>query len=148
MGAILTVCDECARYGTPLHTLPSKGKLKQGKQQVHALPRTRYGFDESIEVVEDYAERIRSAREALGWTKEILAERVKEKVSVIRRIEAGEMVPPISLARKLESILKIKLLEPSLYPYPQKKFTQKFELTLGDIAKIKIKHNKDKKQSS
>jgi len=140
MGAILTVCSECAKYGTPIYS-QSKSRRRMG--YVTPPPKTKSSrsrlMDEDVEIVEDYAERIRAAREALGWTKEILAERVKEKVSVIRRIESGAMIPPISLARKLESVLRIKLLEPTIHITPPKQSYKNFELTLGDIAEIKFK---------
>ncbi|MFN3268631.1 MAG: multiprotein-bridging factor 1 family protein, partial [Zestosphaera sp.] len=63
-------------------------------------------------VVPDYHERVRKAREKLGWTQKVLANAVKESENVIKRIEAGRLVPSIELARKLENILKIQLLEP------------------------------------
>lgn len=137
-GAILSVCSACAKYGVPV-----KSSVKHVKSTVvkrrQVFRKPRLGFGDEFEVVEDYFRRIRDAREALGWTKEILAERVKEKVSVIRRIEAGEMVPTIALARKLEHVLKIKLLE-RVPEYSPPSIEGRFsELTLGDVAEIRFK---------
>ena len=56
----------------------------------------------SYEVSEDFNTIIRVAREKKGWSREELAKKIYEKVSVINRIESGKMVPDIKLARKLE----------------------------------------------
>lgn len=67
---------------------------------------------DEYEVVPDYHERVRKAREKLGWSQKVLANAVKESENVIKRIEAGRLVPSIDLARRLENVLKIQLLEP------------------------------------
>jgi len=89
--------------------------------------------------VEDYNIRIRKARENLGLTRELLAQELGEKESVIRRIEEGRLVPTIDMARKLERILKIKLLEPAESISYEKyvKRGRNMVLTLGDIVVIK-----------
>jgi len=97
---------------------------------------------ERYEVVPDYAERVRRARERLGMSQEELAIRVKEKVNVIKRIEAGTLVPPVDLARRLEKVLGIKLLEPVVEEEPVaggggRRRRDEFELTLGDIVEIR-----------
>lgn len=99
---------------------------------------------ERYEVVPDYAERVRRARERLGMSQEELAVRVKEKVNVIKRIEAGTLVPTVDLARRLEKVLGIKLLEPvvdeeELAPAGGRggRRSGEPELTLGDIVEIR-----------
>ncbi|RLE57877.1 MAG: TIGR00270 family protein [Thermoprotei archaeon] len=94
------------------------------------------------EIVEDFAERVKRAREQLGLTRELLARLVNEKESVIRRIEEGSLEPTIELARKLERVLKIKLLEPVLEEEEMESYVSKsrgFELTLGDVVVIREK---------
>jgi putative transcription factor len=63
-----------------------------------------------LEVVEGFGEVVKGARERLGLTQEELGRRIGEKASVVRRIESEEMVPDITLAKKLEHTLKVKLL--------------------------------------
>ena len=100
---------------------------------------------ERYEVVPDYAERVRRARERLGMSQEELAIRVKEKVNVIKRIEAGTLVPTVDLARRLEKVLGIKLLEPvvdeeeagGIQPRGGGRRSGEPELTLGDIVEIR-----------
>lgn len=94
---------------------------------------------EEYEVVPDYADRVKRAREKLGLTQKALADMVKESENTIKRIESGKLVPTIALARKLESVLSIKLLEPVVeaaqtrLPNPAKMR----ELTLGDVVSLK-----------
>jgi len=91
------------------------------------------------EIVDDYAEKIREARERIGLTREVLAAMVGEKVSTIRRIESGKLAPTIQLARKLERVLKIKLVEAyeESEEYRYSEGEEEFELTLGDIVEFK-----------
>jgi putative transcription factor len=61
--------------------------------------------------VPDYNAVVKKARERLGLTQEELGRRVGEKASVISKIETGRLRPSVMLARKLEHVLRIKLLE-------------------------------------
>ena len=94
---------------------------------------------EEYEVVEDYSVRIRRARERLGWSRKVLAEKVRVSENVIRRIEDGSLMPTIDLARRLEKVLGIKLLEPVVDEYYESSTSKRRyeELTLGDIAEIR-----------
>ncbi|OYT56750.1 MAG: TIGR00270 family protein [Desulfurococcales archaeon ex4484_217_2] len=114
---------------------PSLG-VRQKRVKASGVVRRTIEFD--YEIVEDYAERIRRAREALGWSTSILAQKIKEKESVVRRIEAGKLKPTIELAKKLEKILKITLLEPIVPEYTTK-LGPKESLTLGDIVVLRKK---------
>jgi len=94
--------------------------------------------EENYEVVEDYAERIREAREEMGLTREILARMVGEKESTIRRIESGKLTPSIDLAKKLERVLKITLLQPvSEGLEALREEGEEYYLTLGDVVEFK-----------
>ncbi len=77
----------------------------------------------------------------MGWTQKDLARTINEKESVIHRIETGHMSPSPKLARKLESVLNVKLLEKveSLELAHSRGRTD--ELTIGDIIRIKKKES-------
>ena len=85
----------------------------------------------------DYAEKIKKKREKLGIEQKDFAKQVRERDSLISKIETGTIEPNIKLARKLERHLKIKLVE----EYQEKpKLLAKSEgegVTIGDMIKIK-----------
>lgn len=66
-----------------------------------------------LELVNDFPKQIKRAREKLQLTHEDLGRQIGEKVSLLQKIEIGKMVPDQVLAKKLEHILRIKLLSPS-----------------------------------
>lgn len=67
---------------------------------------------EEFEYIEEFGRIIREAREKMGLTQEEFSKQLNEKVTIIRKIEAGEFNPPIELARKIEKLLKIKIIVP------------------------------------
>ncbi len=98
---------------------------------------------ERFEIVENYAEIVKKARESMGLTRELLARLVGVKESIIRRIEEGQLMPDVELARKLEKILRVKLLVPAQESAPElpvkPPHSPPEELTLGDIVEIRRK---------
>ncbi len=157
-GAVLLVCPRCASRirskKAPSQSnprMPSTGAKRTVVQQssrTFSKPSTprRRGISrrimESLEVVPDYASRVRNARQRLGWTTRILAEKVGEPESVIKRIEDGRLMPTIDMAMRLEKVLKIKLLQPVVEDEEEiSKYTGRVstELTLGDIANIRVR---------
>ncbi|MCS7145549.1 MAG: helix-turn-helix domain-containing protein [Nitrososphaerota archaeon] len=94
---------------------------------------------ERLDFVDGFGEIIRSAREKLGLTQEELASLVQEKVSVIKKIEAGSFRPPLNLARNLEKVLKIRIIrelkDEDIYVTPPKTATR--GVTLGDLLSSK-----------
>ena len=91
----------------------------------------------TYEVVEDYADRIKSARVKKGFTLKELAQKLRISENMLRKIEQGRFKPNIDLARKMESLLGIKLLEPTEEP-EEEEYEKEEELpTLGDIVVIR-----------
>jgi len=64
------------------------------------------------------------------------AEKIKEKESVIRRIENEEMIPDETLTEKIEKFLEIKLTK-SYEAKKIEKTLKKTELTIGDVVEVK-----------
>ncbi len=130
-GSVMQTCQECSKFGK-VQKEPKRAIRKRTPPR-----RPRYK-EPSNEVLEDFNTVIRKARENLGWSRENLAEKVYEKVSVIGRIESGKMVPDIKLARKLEKILNVSLLEKVEDESLEDKGSQRIRgATIGDIAFIK-----------
>ncbi|AAT43796.1 multiprotein bridging factor aMBF1 [Picrophilus oshimae] len=124
-GAIMNVCPACARFGEPVDE-PRKQEIKEDIKvkipekkiivKTYKKPYKKYkrpaGDDvESLDIVEDYASLIKSARERLSMTQEDLARKVLERKNVISNIERGDLLPSIETAKKLEKVLGIKLIE-------------------------------------
>jgi putative transcription factor len=97
---------------------------------------------ERYEFVEDLGNVVRKAREARFLTREQLAEMVGEKVSTIRRIENNELKPSFELARKLEKVLKVKLLVEATDEVFERVVTraQRRGLTIGDVLREQFKN--------
>lgn len=143
-GSVLTVCHRCySRISTtPGSATPIIPKKKPEKKKSMVISRPRRSSRVEYDVVDDYAIRIKNAREKLGWTTMALAQRVMEKETVIKRIETGRLRPSIELARKLEKALNIVLLEPVAEEEISMGGSKDFELTLGDMANIRMRGKK------
>ena len=68
-------------------------------------------------------------------SREQFAEKIKEKESVIKRVENEEMTPDDALTEKIERFLEIKLKKPYERKYTEKK-VKKAELTIGDVVEV------------
>lgn len=142
-GAELSVCSGCAKYGTELQGAAKSPAVPAGKQsgyiqsQVPQVRRSRDLFDQlGGDLVEDYAERIRTARLKLGLSQKDLALAMMEKELLIKKIEKGELIPEEDVRKKIEKELSIKLIEDSSnesLDFHQSKMTT----TMGDVIKIK-----------
>ena len=147
-GAALALCPNCARrYASAKGVKIVGGQPQQGQVRVYRstgrsgsttrIVRQPQGRIDRLEVVEDYAQLIRSARESLGMSREALAKVLGVKESIVRRIEDGQLVPDIELARRIERVLGVRLVrEAEEAPYEPVK-GGRFELTLGDVVTIR-----------
>ncbi|WP_069807381.1 multiprotein bridging factor aMBF1 [Vulcanisaeta thermophila] len=157
-GAVLTLCQKCARKyaGTrgvrvirgPTQIQPNPQgvaavRYESKRGTVFRVRRTSVNVDR-YEVVDNYAELIREAREALGMSRDILAKVVGIKESVLRRIEDGQLTPDIELARKLEKVLGISLIRESEDTGIEVKTTGTRGLTVGDVITIRESRSKKK----
>ncbi|QLD87647.1 TIGR00270 family protein [Natronomonas salina] len=126
-GAELDVCDDCADFGTEVQTQDtSSSSTKYSTSSSSSSSSSSSGgpsggssgggggsrrdmFDEMDEVVQDYDDRIRDAREGQGLTQEELADQLNEKASLIRKLERGDVLPSDKVQRKLEKALDVSL---------------------------------------
>ena len=133
-GSVLSVCKSCSKYGKIIEIKKSKPAQEPPKKIIR--------IEEPIEViVPDFSLKIKNARESLKLKQEELAKKISKKASVIHKLESGHLTPSISLAKKLESFLNIKLIEQ--YEEEKKEINLKDEdLTIGDLIKIKDKKSK------
>ena len=146
-GAKLTVCQSCAQYGVKIKSVPKAGNKVNpdyAKSKSSAKKKAyNKQIDDGLEIVADYVSKIRNARNSRGLNQDQFAQKLNEKPSLLRRIEAGKVEPTIKLAKKIEQIYEIILVkkvdetEPST---TQNKYMKKSGSTsLGDIAIVKRK---------
>lgn len=104
-GAILQVCQNCAKRGKPL-----VGTVRRSR-----APRTPpivkgESFETEVDIDPEYNLIVRMAREKLGLTQEALGRAINVKPSVISHIETKKLKPDLILARALMHHLKVELL--------------------------------------
>ena len=146
-GAKITVCQSCAHLGKKI--IPNidksyKGKFSPIKQNLSRPKKTFKTTDmlePTMEIVDDYSKRIRKVRAQNNLTQEQFAQKLNEKPSLIRRIEAGKVEPNLELAKKIEKVYNISLLKDvDRIEVNTKKFMKKSSgSSMGDIAFIKRK---------
>ncbi len=149
-GAKMTVCAECAKLGSGYwEPKPQRRVKKRTKRQpMISMQRRkqRPTVTETLELVGDLGQRVRQAREGLELSHKDLGRKIREKVSVLRKIESGKMIPDLGLAERLEHALKIKLRVPVSEPEAQPVLLSKPRgATLGDLLQLKVKEKEAEK---
>jgi len=141
-GTELKVCESCAHFGKILgRTLT----LKETEQRVAALQTKKQeeAQEQILLISPNYASSIKQGRERLGLTQKEFALKISERESLLHQIESGHFKPSIELARKLEKILSISLVqEITDTPSAQKSEGQNKtsnSFVLGDFIKSKAK---------
>jgi putative transcription factor len=146
-GAKITVCYNCAQHGTKIQKAPKSSQVKKSfsynKRQTLKRKVVKSQFIEDIELIPDYAKKIRKKRNSLGLNQDQFAHKLNEKPSLIRRIEAGKVEPTIQLAKKIEDVYNIKILRKTdkieANVQNTKYMKKSTGSSLGDIAFIKKK---------
>lgn len=126
-GSIVEVCENCLKFGRKIEEV--KPPIKKKPEPTITLP------EEETIMIHNYGKVIKETREKKGLTRNDFAKNIKEKESVIRRIEMEEMVPDEKLKRKIERFLEISLTE----KYEEKGIeskSRKETLTLGDVVEV------------
>jgi len=117
-GVQLEVCTECARFGIESKKeapkedapLPIVAQRLESRER-RGKPKDVYDAGGKDELADDLGKRIRDARSKRGITHKELAMKINEKVTVVSKVETGEMRPDDRLVKKLERELGIKLKE-------------------------------------
>jgi putative transcription factor len=115
-------------------------------QKIRTKEPSKTAVDTSIELIENFDQKIRQAREKLGLSHEELGKKTNEKVSLLKKIETGKMAPDNKLAAKLEYALKTKLLVPTTeekVPKTKSPKQSRRELTLGDLIQLNKKEKEE-----
>ena len=143
-GSKLLVCMKCSSLGEPdihIEKYPSRERRRalatpvKKKTGESRLPREI----EELEIAEDYPKMIKEAREKKKMSQQELAKTVKERLSIIQKIELGKMTPDLRTSRALEHTLRIKLLLPRSETSVETDKPDQNGLTLGDVIQYKKK---------
>ena len=156
-GAELQLCDDCKEFGTEVRTESSSSASAKystsssggtgsgsgtsgsgsGGSGGGSSRRRRDMFDDMDEIVADYDQRIREARESRSLSQEDLAKELNEKASLIRKLERGDMLPSDDVQSKLETELEISLIEGEDADDTEWSGDSSTTTTLGDVVKRK-----------
>ncbi len=136
-GSIMITCKECSKFGK-IQREPPKPQRSGAPRASRGSRRIQRPREPSEEVVENVNDLVRQAREKKGWSREELAAKIYEKASVVSRIESGKMIPDIKLAKKLEKIMDLILIEKTDNVTAEEiGHSNSKGATIGDIARIK-----------
>jgi putative transcription factor len=117
-GSRLNVCPNCSRFGEDYRSNQSGAPISSSVIEQRLEKRERrmktkdiYSGTATTELVDNYGEVIRKAREAKGMDLEQFSASILEKKGTMSKIEANALVPDDKLIKKIEKALDIKLTE-------------------------------------
>ncbi|WP_455141999.1 multiprotein bridging factor aMBF1 [Candidatus Hodarchaeum mangrovi] len=145
----LYACARCAKFGTPVQKKPEKRPFKpptapRPTQRSSPKPERQYkppkkDFLHDKILVDGYGEIIQNARRDKGLGRAEFAQLIKEKETLLARIEAEKVLPTDIIIAKIERELGIELKTEIT---DEKTIVDDFipkATTIGSIAKIKRK---------
>jgi len=122
-GVNLNACTDCGKHGKAI------------------IARKAFQSDEEIseDISPDYDVKIKQARESRNLKQQECAKLLNIKESMLQKLETKKIKPSLELAKKIQSLLHISLIEKvesQNTDFSAKKYQP---LTIGDIIKKKIK---------
>ncbi|HEX9916011.1 MAG TPA: multiprotein bridging factor aMBF1 [Candidatus Bathyarchaeia archaeon] len=149
-GGKMTVCSQCAQFGSkdwdPKEKQVTQTRRRPARSAAPQRPRNDIEAAETMELVDNYGELIRRARQRKGLTVEDFAKKLNEKESVVKKLEQEGLNPSMSLIRKVESELGIKLLEMSSTATGAVLTKPLGPRTLGDMIKINVPKDEEEEE--
>lgn len=148
-GVKMKVCEKCENLGTPVNRNQSRyqsfssnkknsGNSNDNNNSNNERNSSNYIEEEDL-LKSNYGALIKSKREELGIKQEDLAKMISEKESLIHKMESSNIIINMAIARKIERILKIKIIEKGDSSSLEKVKYVDNSMTLGDLIKQKIK---------
>lgn len=135
-GSHMQTCRSCTRHGKVIE----KPK-PHARQHTQNIPREPVTEEEKQQfVVANYGQRIRKKREQLNLTQKEFAKQLQLKESLLQKIETNTFEPDVTLARKLEKLLGISLIEILTVTSSAPSRKERSDgLTIGDMINLKRK---------
>jgi len=145
----LYACQKCAKFGSPVVTRPKATVQRYAKHTqrpqvkrkppVKKVPKKDFLHDKIL--IDGYGSIIQEARRASGHGRAEFARLIKEKETLLARIEMEKVIPTDRIVSKIERELAISLItEMADESSTVEDFIPK-ATTIGSIAKIKRKKN-------
>lgn len=131
-GSVLSVCEGCSSFGT---VISSKLALRQRSISPYRLQEP----EKLLALIPNYPSLIRQKREAISLTQEEFAKKIGEKISLVHKIETGAFDANIAIAKKIERVLGIKLVQEQSVPDAHVQKGPSAAYTIGDILRAKSK---------
>jgi len=140
-GARLVVCEQCSRFSSeewspkPAAPPPSSRSRSRAINEVESA--------ENLVPVEGYGSLIREAREKLRLEHKEVARLIGEKISTVKMLEKGELIPTQAMAQKIRRVLKVDVLARETIRTAFVLAPQKEAPTIGDLVKLKEKKDRE-----
>ena len=128
----LRVCASCAKGKRVIYTESNSKKSNSNKSGYKPISRKKE--EDELELVDNYGEKIRKARESMGLPLKVFAEMINEKESLLKLVEKEQTLPTIPLTKKLEKNLKIKLEQSNSIGIDKSGQRKSGSATLGEFA--------------
>ncbi len=110
-GVLMDLCDDCCKFGEVVSERNIiREKYKKKKESKHDKEEKEKSLKVQV-LVDDYGKKIKNAREKRNLKQEEFSRIINEKESLIKNIEKEHIEPSLKTARKIESFLKIRLIE-------------------------------------
>ncbi len=144
-GGQLTVCGQCAQFSKQEWDPTRPQARKTPTRRRSAQPRRRSDIDsaENLELVEGYGMLVKKARQKKGLTVEEFSKQIREKESVVKKLEKENMNPPMNLVKKVQNALGVNILEEAASGKGSVLTRPMGPRTLGDMIKIKDSTKKE-----
>ncbi len=109
-GQRVYACKKCIRQYNLTVVRKKSLVSKKYLRRVHSYKKDRITLSGDYDLIPNYGNIIKSAREKVGYTQEELARKIGVKLSYMKKVEQGRLFPELSIARKLEKLLGVKLV--------------------------------------
>jgi len=138
-GTEMVVCEACSKFGKVKTRFKTRPELKVERKRVQVVEQRKIESKKEILflIVDDYASRVKNARERMKLKQEDVAKKTALKESLIHNIESGKFEPSMKTARILEKFFKINLIEQHEEEHEGFSGSGNEGLTLGDMIKIR-----------
>jgi putative transcription factor len=140
-GARMRVCQGCQRFGRVVpQPGPAAGPARQEMASRLARRQTRMTekpvpLETEEDLVEDFGERVRKAREQKRLSLDDVARAINEKKSLLHKIETEHFFPDLHVTKKLEAALGVSLRE-RVEAVHTEKLRPRGGLTIGDLIRM------------